>query len=73
MKIAGWLWAMATAVVTTAPASAHQSVYYGLTVLDPVTKTRKPDSYIIVDGNKIVAIGRGKPPESIPAARRRLA
>ena len=61
---------MATAVVTTAPASAHQSVYYGLTVLDPVTKTRKPDSYIIVDGNKIVAIGRGKPPESIPAARR---
>lgn len=60
-------------IASTAPAkgSAKKTVYHGLTLVDPVSETRTPDSYIVVEGHRIVRVGRGAPPASIPVAQRR--
>lgn len=72
MRLASTL-CIATLAIWTVPAevSAQQTVYYGLTLVDPVAETRTPDSYIVVDGDRITRVGRGAPPASIPAAQRR--
>lgn len=60
------------AALLSAPAvgMASPTAYYGLTVIDPVAETRTPDSYIVVEGGKIVAMGTGEPP-AIPAVNRK--
>ena len=50
---------------TSSFASAAPTAFTGLTLIDPVGETRTPDSHIVVDGNRIVAIGTGAPPASI--------
>ena len=40
-----------------------QTVYYGFTRLDPVSKTAIPDSYIVVSGTTLRQVGRGRPPQ----------
>jgi len=71
MKILSYICATAAAIgVTTIPVRAEKSVYFGLTLLDPITETRKSDTYVLVDNGKIVRIGHGKPPASIPSDRR---
>ena len=47
--------------LASAPGIA-QTVYSGVTVLDPVTETRLPDRYIVVENDRIAAIGQGKVP-----------
>jgi imidazolonepropionase-like amidohydrolase len=44
-----------------ASATGGRDLYYGVTILDPATETVRPDSYIMVDHGRIVAIGRGRP------------
>jgi imidazolonepropionase-like amidohydrolase len=45
------------------PASvAARTVYSGVTILDPKTKTRLHDRYIVVDDKRITAIGKGAVP-----------
>jgi imidazolonepropionase-like amidohydrolase len=44
-----------------APVTA-QTVYTGVTILDPLTRTRLPDRYIVVKGERIAAIGKGRVP-----------
>lgn len=63
----------AALAIVAAPATAAGSptVYHGLTIIDPVAQSRTPGSYIVVKGEKIVRIGRGAPPASIPRAQRR--
>jgi imidazolonepropionase-like amidohydrolase len=39
-----------------------QTVYTGVTILDPLTKSRLPNRYIVVKGDRIAAIGRGRLP-----------
>lgn len=46
---------------TSAPVAAR-TIYSGVTILDPRTKTRLPDRYIVVEDKRIVAIGRGRVP-----------
>ena len=62
---------LAALLCTSSFAEAAPTAYYGLTVVDPVSETRTPDSYIVVDRGQIVLMGRGKPPSTIPAADRR--
>lgn len=50
--------------------AADRTVYHHLTLIDPVAETRTPGSYIVVEGTRIVAMGRGAPPASIPERRR---
>jgi len=55
----------------TAPSpalAAEEKVYTGVTVLDPLTKRRSPDSYIVVRGSRIAAIGRGRLPRRYAGA-----
>ena len=42
------------------PAS-ERHLYVGITLVDPATETVQPDSYILTEGNRIAAIGRGRP------------
>lgn len=53
-----------------AHAAPERSVYHHLTLIDPVAEARTPNSYLVVEGARIVAVGRGAPPASIPAERR---
>ena len=47
-------------VPTTSPVKARD-LYYGVTILDPVRETATADSYILVEGKRIAAVGRGRP------------
>jgi len=51
-------------------AQAEPSAYYGFTLLDPVKERRTENAYVIVDGRKLLRVGRGEPPVSIPKERR---
>lgn len=54
--------ALALVAIASQPAHAKQrDVYYGVTVLDPVAEKATPNSYVVVAGGRIVAIGRGRP------------
>ena len=44
--------------------SADADVYHGFTLLDPATKQRIENAWIVVEGNRLVRIGSGKPPEA---------
>lgn len=50
--------------------AAEERVYTGVTILDPLTKRRLPDSYIVVRGDRIAAIGRGRVPRHYARAER---
>ena len=53
-----------TAVATPAsaePARAERHLYVGITLIDPATETAQPDSYVLTEGRRIVATGRGRP------------
>ena len=39
------------------------TAYYGFTRLDPVAKRVIPNSYVVVEGERIVEVGRGVPPQ----------
>ena len=52
------------------PAEAEEHLYWGATLLDPVTERATPNSWIIVDGGKITRTGKGRAPRDIPAERR---
>lgn len=52
------------------PAQAEPHLYWGATLLDPVAERAMPDTWIVVDGGRIVRTGRGRPPRDIPADRR---
>ena len=55
----------ALALFAAAPAQAQdRHLYVGVTLLDPATETVRPDSYILTEGNRIAAIGRGRPRDS---------
>jgi imidazolonepropionase-like amidohydrolase len=43
--------------------------FYGLTLLDPIREQRTPNAFVIVEGKKIVRVGSGRPPASIPPER----
>ncbi len=47
------------AVAQTPPPERH--LYLGVTLIDPATETARPDNYILVEGNRIAAVGRGRP------------
>lgn len=54
--------AAAAMLLAAAPARAQERhLYVGVTLLDPATETAQPDSYILTEGNRIAAIGRGRP------------
>ncbi len=53
---------LALALLAATPAQAQdRHLYVGVTLLDPATETVRPDSYILTEGNRIAAIGRGRP------------
>lgn len=61
---------LAALLSTPTVGAAATSTYFGLTVVDPVSEKRTPNSYIVVDGIRIVAMGTGEPPKTIPLANR---
>ena len=53
---------LTTALAAASPAQAQERhLYVGATLLDPATETVQPDSYILTEGGRIAAIGRGRP------------
>lgn len=54
----------------TETARPPADLYWGATLLDPVTRRAVPDSWIVVQGGKIVRVGKGRLPKEIPADRR---
>src|SRR5688500_834516 len=38
------------------------TAYHGFTLLDPVSKTVTQDAYVVVEGERIVRVGRGPAP-----------
>ena len=53
------------------PADAQdETVYTGVTILDPLTERRLPDRYIVVRGDRIEAIGQGRVPRRYARAAR---
>jgi imidazolonepropionase-like amidohydrolase len=61
---------LALPLAVPAAANAEPHVYAGVTVLDPERETATPNSFIVVDGGRIVSIGTGPAPASVPAERR---
>lgn len=60
--------------VSSPAIAAGETVYTGVTILDPLTKRKLPDRYIVVQDSKIVAIGRGALPRRyVDAARSNMA
>lgn len=52
------------ALFTATPALAEpasRDLYVGLNLVDPQRETITPDSYILVEGGRIAAVGRGRP------------
>ena len=57
-------------IVLSPALAARETVYTGVTILDPLTKRKLPDRYIVVQNSKIVAIGRGALPRRYADAAR---
>ena len=61
------LLATAAMLAASAPAASAQPpaperhLYVGVTLLDPATESVRPDHYILTEGDRIAAIGRGRP------------
>lgn len=55
------LLASASAAASAQTGQPQRHLYVGVTLLDPATETARPDSYILVEGNRIAAVGRGRP------------
>ena len=54
----------AWAVLGPAAGSVYAATaYYGFTRLDPVANRVIPNSYVVVEGERIVEVGRGVPPQ----------
>lgn len=51
-------------------AGSMSEVYHGFTLLDPVNERRVEDAYIVVRNGRIVRVGAGRVPQSIPTERR---
>jgi len=47
------------AIAQAPPPERH--LYVGVTLVDPATETVQRNSYILVEGNRIAAVGRGRP------------
>lgn len=62
---------VAALLTSSGIAAAAPTAYTNVTIVDPVAQTRTPDSYVVVDGKRIVAIGTGAPPATIPVETRR--
>jgi imidazolonepropionase-like amidohydrolase len=54
--------AIVAGVVMTPAQATSETVYTGVTIVDPEAELRLPDSYIVVRDDRIVKIGRGKVP-----------
>ena len=56
----------ASAMLGTAAQASEvkRDIYYGVTLIDPESETRQPDSFIAVEDGKIVEIGRGLPEDT---------
>lgn len=53
------------ALLLAASGSAQQAtVYHGFTRLDPATATATPNAYVVVQGDRIAAVGSGVPPRN---------
>ena len=54
---------VAAAMLGTAAQASEvkRDIYYGVTLIDPESETRQPDSYITIEDGKIVEIGQGLP------------
>lgn len=63
---------LATALMlgaVSSPSLADEArVFTGVTILDPQTQSRTPDSYVVVRGARIEAIGEGRLPERYAGA-----
>jgi len=55
---------LAVMLATTADRAAAQDLYTGVTILDPQNETATPNSYILVEKGRIVAIGQGLPADA---------
>lgn len=53
--------AAAAAAIPVSAKPADRHLFYGMTILDPAHKRATPDSYILVEGKRIVRVGRGRP------------
>ena len=62
--------ALLLGTVSSPAIAAGETVYSGVTILDPLTKRKLPDRYIVVQDSRIVAIGRGAPPRRYADAAR---
>lgn len=58
-----------SACATAAAPPPDAELYYGFTLLDPATQTRRENAYMVVADGRIAAIGTGAPPR-VAAERR---
>lgn len=60
------------ACATAAVPAPDAELYYGFTLLDPATQTRRENAYVLVVDGRIADVGIGAPPR-VAARRRRAA
>lgn len=50
----------AVLIAAAAPATAEPDVYVGLTLIDPLTETVRPDAWLAVEDGRITGVGQGR-------------